>query len=87
LDELFEALTLVQTRKVTTFPVVLVGREFWSPLVDWMRTTLAGTGRINEQDLELFNVVDTPAEALAIIQAADTVRRQTHHDGHVFGDR
>jgi hypothetical protein len=87
LDELFEALTLVQTRKVTTFPVVLVGRKFWSPLVEWMRTTLAGTGRINEQDLELFNVVDTPAEALAIIQAADTVRRQTHHDGHVFGDR
>ncbi|NBO45785.1 MAG: TIGR00730 family Rossman fold protein [Actinobacteria bacterium] len=85
LDELFEALTLVQTRKVTVFPVVLVGEDFWRPLVEWMRTTLAGTGRINEQDLELFTVVDNPEDALAVIKEADQERRTIHHNGHVFG--
>lgn len=85
LDELFEALTLVQTRKVTMFPVVLVGRDFWQPLVDWLRDTLAETGRINHQDLDLFSVVDTPDAALAIIKQADADRRTAHHDGHVLG--
>lgn len=87
LDELFEALTLVQTRKVTMFPVVLVGAAFWGPLVDWLRQTVADSGRINEQDLELFSVVDTPDEALAVITAADRARRLQHHNGHVYGEQ
>ena len=85
MDELFEALTLVQTRKVTVFPVVLVGADFWGPLVNWLRNTVAASGRVNEQDLELFTVVDSPQEALDVIKEADRVRRAAHHNGHVYG--
>ena len=62
LDELFEALTLVQTRKVTRFPVILFGTEYWSGLLDWIRTTLAETGTINAADLDLFTVTDDIGE-------------------------
>jgi uncharacterized protein (TIGR00730 family) len=75
LDELFEALTLVQTRKVTRFPVILFGSEYWSGLIDWIRTTLAETGTINATDLELITVTDDIGEVLSVIQAADAARR------------
>jgi len=75
LDELFEALTLVQTRKVTRFPVILFGSEYWSGLVEWIRTTLAGTGTINAADLDLITVTDDIDEVMAVIQAADAARR------------
>jgi uncharacterized protein (TIGR00730 family) len=64
-DELFEALTLVQTHKVTEFPVVLVGTEYWSGLLDWLRTSVAGRGMIGEADLRLVTLVDDPGEAVA----------------------
>jgi hypothetical protein len=76
LDELFEALTLVQTRKVTRFPVILFGTAYWSGLVDWIRTTMGATGTISPNDLDLFTVTDDVAEVVAVIQAADTARRQ-----------
>ena len=75
LDELFEALTLVQTRKVTRFPVVLFGTEYWAGLLAWIRTTLAETGTINATDLDLITVTDDIGEVMAVIQAADTARR------------
>ena len=75
LDELFEALTLVQTRKVTRFPVILFGTAYWSGLVDWIRSTLAETGTINAADLDLITVTDDIDEVLAVIQAADAERR------------
>ncbi|SFF36964.1 LOG family protein [Blastococcus tunisiensis] len=75
LDELFEALTLVQTRKVTRFPVILFGTEYWSGLLQWIRTTLAGTGTINATDLDLITVTDDIGEVMAVIQAADEARR------------
>jgi uncharacterized protein (TIGR00730 family) len=75
LDELFEALTLVQTGKVTRFPVILFGTEYWAGLVSWIRTTLAGTGTINAADLDLVTVTDDIGEAMAVIQAADAARR------------
>ncbi len=75
LDELFEALTLVQTRKVTRFPVILFGTEYWSGLLAWIRTTLAGTGTINAADLDLITVTDDIGEVMAVIQAADSARR------------
>ncbi|MDQ1630156.1 MAG: hypothetical protein QOC80_128 [Frankiaceae bacterium] len=75
LDELFEALTLVQTRKVTRFPVILFGSEYWGGLVAWIRSTLAATGTINEADLELFTVTDDIDEVMAVIQAADAARQ------------
>ena len=89
LDELFEALTLVQTRKVTRFPVILFGTEYWSGLVDWIRSTLAETGTINAADLDLFTVTDDVAEVIAVIQAADTARRAGDGGGgmqHVHAD-
>lgn len=67
LDELFEALTLVQTGTITRFPIVLVGTEFWGGLVDWMRTTLVGRGVIAPTDMDLFQLVDTAEEALAAL--------------------
>ena len=69
LDELFEALTLVQTRKVTSFPVVLFDRGYWSGLVDWLRLTALERGTISPTDLELFTVTDDIAEAVAAVCA------------------
>lgn len=70
LDELFESLTLVQTGKVTSFPVILMGSRFWAPLVDWIHDTLAGTGKISPGDVELISITDDPDEAVRIIRAA-----------------
>jgi len=70
LDELFEALTLVQTRKVTRFPVILFGREYWKGLVDWLTTTVFPAGKISSTDLELVTLTDDVDEAVATIVAA-----------------
>lgn len=68
LDELFEALTLIQTKKIGRFPIVLVGREYWGGLIDWIKRTLVGENlNVNEEDLELFNLVDTSSEAVEVI--------------------
>lgn len=67
LDELFEALTLVQTGKVTAFPVVLLGRDFWGPLVDWIRDTLVTRGMMNAADVHLLQLADTPEEAVTLV--------------------
>ena len=69
LDELFESLTLVQTRKVTSFPVVLFGRDYWSGLLDWLRTTALDLGTISAGDLDLFTVTDDVDEAVAAMLA------------------
>ncbi|ALC21043.1 TIGR00730 family Rossman fold protein [Streptomyces pristinaespiralis] len=67
LDELFEALTLVQTRKVTRFPIVLFGTDYWSGLVDWLRDTVIAQGKASEKDLLLFHVTDDVEEAVAMV--------------------
>ena len=69
LDEFFEALTLIQTEKVKAPPVVLVGRDFWQPLVDWLASTLIAEGTISAKDLDLFRVVDTAEEAMDCVLA------------------
>ncbi|MDG4784632.1 TIGR00730 family Rossman fold protein [Micromonospora sp. WMMD1102] len=71
LDELFEALTLVQTGKVTRFPVVLMGTTYWRPLLDWLRDTLAADGKISPADLELIIVTDDVSAAVRHIVDAD----------------
>lgn len=71
LDELFEALTLVQTGKVTRFPVVLMGTEYWQGMLDWLRNTMAATGKISEADLQLISVTDDVDEAVRCIVDAD----------------
>jgi uncharacterized protein (TIGR00730 family) len=70
LDELFEALTLVQTRKVTQFPVILVGVDYWQGLIDWIRASLQGTGRIGPKDLDLMTVTDDVDEVIAAVNAS-----------------
>ncbi|QTI71810.1 TIGR00730 family Rossman fold protein [Gordonia polyisoprenivorans] len=70
LDELFEALTLVQTKKVVRFPIVLVGRAHWAGLLAWMREVLVAKGMVSAEDLDLVTVVDEPDEAVEVIRAA-----------------
>ena len=83
LDELFEALTLIQTGKVTHFPVILFGSAYWAGLVDWLTRTVAEERKINPTDLLLFRVTDDPAEAARIVIEAraqkpvDEVARMT----------
>jgi uncharacterized protein (TIGR00730 family) len=67
LDELFEALTLVQTQKVTSFPVVLIGTEYWSGLLTWLRGTVLADGKLSEADLDLLMVTDDVEEAVALV--------------------
>src|SRR5579884_3308091 len=71
LDEMFEALTLVQTGKVTSFPVVLLGTDYWSGLVEWLRHSMVGNGKASAADLALFTLTDSPAEAVQAIQGAN----------------
>ena len=74
LDELFEAVTLVQTGKITRFPIVLVGRSYWSGLLSWLKETMLLRGNIGPAEFSLISVVDDPEEVVAIIREA--------HDGH-----
>ncbi|MEW1659991.1 MULTISPECIES: TIGR00730 family Rossman fold protein [unclassified Streptomyces] len=67
LDEFFEALTLVQTRKVTRFPIVLFGSDYWGGLVSWLRETVAAQGKASPRDLELFHLSDDVDEAVALL--------------------
>jgi uncharacterized protein (TIGR00730 family) len=70
MDEMFESLTLIQTGKIKHFPVVLFDSRYWSGLVDWMRDTMAGQGKIEKSDLDLFTVTDEPARAVEVLKAA-----------------
>jgi len=80
LDELFEALTLIQTEKVRNFPVVLFGRDYWSGLIDWLRDTMAREGKISQRDLDLLRITDDPEEVVRCIQVVcgTGIRRPEH---------
>jgi uncharacterized protein (TIGR00730 family) len=67
LDELFEALTLIQTQKIKHFPIVMVGRAYWQPLLDWVESTMLAEGKIAAHDLDLLVCTDDPAEVERII--------------------
>jgi len=69
LDELFEAITLIQTNKIHTFPIILVGSEFWSGLFKWIKNTMLKAGNISASDLDLIKIVDTENEVVEIIDA------------------
>ncbi len=75
LDELFEALVLVQTQKVTRFPVVLFGSAYWQGLLDWAATTMVEAGKISPEDMDLISVTDDVDEVVQIMKAADEERR------------
>ena len=72
MDELFEALTLVATGKITMFPIVLVGSEYWAPLLDFLKNTMLGRGFIGASELALLRVVDDPEEVVKIIKETHT---------------
>lgn len=83
-DELFEALTLVQTHKITEFPIVLVGSDYWGGLIDWLRNSVAERGLINPNDINLFHIVDTAEEAVQIVaDRADEMRAEIFRDNPV----
>lgn len=69
LDELFEAITLIQTNKIHKFPIILVGSKFWRGLIDWVKDTMLGAGNISAKDLDLIKIVDTEDEVVKIIDA------------------
>lgn len=62
LDELFEALTLIQTKKIHPFPIYLMGKPYWTGLIDWLKATVLAEGCISEKDLDLFRITDDPEE-------------------------
>lgn len=67
MDELFEAITLIQTKKIGKFPIILVGTKYWSGLMDWIKNTLVSEGTISLEDLNLISIVDTEDEVLDVI--------------------
>src|SRR5439155_1707337 len=77
LDELFEALTLVQTGKITKFPIVLVDSSYWSGLLSWIRDTVVGEGKVSPADLDLLSVADEPGEVARIAASAAGVAART----------
>src|SRR5215831_5932068 len=70
MDELFEAVTLVATGKITRFPIVLVGRQYWAGLIDWLKATMQAEGNIYDSELSLFTIADDPDEVVRIITEA-----------------
>ena len=68
LDELFEALTLIQTHKIKTIPIILVNSQFWKGMMEWIKNTLLEEKTISPEDLDLFHLVDTPEAVTEIIE-------------------
>jgi uncharacterized protein (TIGR00730 family) len=76
LDELFEALTLIQTRKIKNFPVVLFGSHYWGGMLKWMEEIMHAEGKINEDDVRLLHLTDSPAKVVEIVvQSQDSLRK------------
>ena len=67
LDEMFEAVTLIQTQRIKPFPVILVGTEFWGGLIDWIRERLVGDKRISPEDMDILHVLDEPDEIVKLV--------------------
>src|SRR6185295_6556934 len=72
LDELFEALTLMQTKKIRNFPIVLFGSQYWSGMLDWLRAVVLPGGKISEHDMDIFHITDSPAEVVEIVTRAQS---------------
>ena len=68
LDELFEALTLIQTRRIKSFPVILMGSEFWQGIIDWLKSTVLREGNISQDDLAIIEIIDEPEEVVKYIK-------------------
>lgn len=68
LDEFSEALTLIQTKKMRPFPIILVGSSYWTGLIEWIKTSMLDTGRISKEDLEIFRIIDDPQEIVDYVK-------------------
>jgi uncharacterized protein (TIGR00730 family) len=79
LDELFESLTLIQTRKIHNFPVVLFGSAYWKEMLDWLRGPMLAEGKIVEEDFKRLHLTDSPAEVIEIIKAYEASQESTNH--------
>jgi uncharacterized protein (TIGR00730 family) len=76
LDELFESLTLIQTRKIRNFPVVLFGSKYWGGMVDWIKSSMLTEGKVSEKDIDLLRVTDSPSEVVDIISSSQSSLRK-----------
>ena len=79
LDELFESLTLIQTRKIHNFPVVLFGSAYWKEMLDWLRGPMLAEGKIVEEDFKRLHLTDSPAEVIEVIKAYEASQESTNH--------
>ena len=68
MDELFEALTLIQTKKIKSFPLIMMGSEYWQGLIDWLKNTMVKEGKILPVNMELIQIVDEPEEVVRLIK-------------------
>jgi uncharacterized protein (TIGR00730 family) len=83
-DELFEALTLIQTRKIRNFPVVLFGSQYWTGLLEWFKQVVLPGGKISDLDLNMFHVTDSPREVIEIMNRSQSSLGEL--DGHFSND-
>jgi uncharacterized protein (TIGR00730 family) len=87
LDELFEALTLIQTRKIKNFPIVLVGTDYWAGMMNWLEQRLLAEGMISENDFRLLRLTDSPSEVVQIVSdSRDSLRQADQMASHDYGD-
>jgi len=84
LDEFFEAITLIQTKKILNFPIILFGSKYWEGLLAWLRQEVLALGCISETDLDLFYVVDNPDEVLPIIEKHQAQLTENPERDHRF---
>ena len=68
LDEIFEAMTLIQTKRIKPFPVILVGSDYWNGLLEWMRSDLLGRNKVSPEDMDMFTILDDPDEVVKTIK-------------------
>lgn len=83
MDELFEALTLVQTKKIEGFPVVLYGKAYWQGLIDWMQSTLVQRGAVDAEDFSIFHVVDDTADIVRIFMQYAVITSRSLPPGYM----
>ena len=79
-DELFEALTLIQTKKIRNFPIVLFGKKYWSGMLQWLGDVVLTSGKISNHDMEMFHVTDSPAEVVEIVRRAQSSLAELDHE-------
>ena len=85
-DELFEALTLIQTKKIRNFPIVLFNRGYWQGMLDWLRAEVLAGGKISEADMNMFRVTDSPAEVVEIVLQSQSSLSAIELEPHVNAD-